>query len=105
MADSTTTNFGLVKPGIGESRDTWGGKLNANLDAIDTQMKANKTVADGALPKAGGKVTGEVMRDTAGAVPYWDDPAMVRGRMFITPDTAANPTGNLPGTIWFGYTP
>ena len=40
MADTTTTYQGFTKPEIGASEDTWGTKLNANWDALDTLVGA-----------------------------------------------------------------
>lgn len=51
MPDSTTTNYSYTKPEEFASTDTWGGKLNTNLDDLDTDLKAVSDVANAAALK------------------------------------------------------
>lgn len=100
MADTTTANYGLVKPEVGASNDTWGQKTNGNWDIVDVKIKFAIDATAGAMPKTGGQFTGDVRGTSFRGIPTGNIDNFNNAQQLIAGESTDNAAYRLKIGYW-----
>lgn len=107
MPDTSTTRLSLTKPEVGASDDTWGDKLNANLDTLDDAYTLGTIL--GTVSQAAGVPTGALIEGGSNAngryVRLADGTQICRHLMTVAYSSAGVMTGTWTFPATFSAAP